>query len=81
MLAKNGLENKKIQDYEYAEIVSIAFNYFEKAFKNDFYLALPHIAEKYLNDNIMTIEEMAKYKKYIPYIRYSMTEKYHDLIK
>ena len=74
-------ENKKIQDYDYTEIVSIAFNYFEKAFKNDFYLALPHIAEKYLNDNIMTIEEMAKYKKYIPYIRYSMTEKYYDLIK
>ena len=49
-----------------------------KAFRQQKFLDL---ALKYKEEKIMTIKEMAKYKKYIPYIKYSMTEKYHELIK
>ena len=89
-IEKKDLENyiiyiyNKVKDkYSKLEIEhkELSIKYFIEAFNNKFYMALPHIALKYKEEKIMTIKEMAKYKKYIPYIKYSMTEKYHDLIK
>lgn len=59
----------------------IAYNYFEKALKDDLYLAISHLAKKYFNEDPSScIDKLEKYIDYIPSQLSSYTADFYEIL-
>ena len=63
------------------EYNSLATKYFELSLKENFHIAIAHLIDKIVEENKENaLSILEPHEKFIPYIRYSKTAKYHDLL-
>jgi len=78
------LYNKHYEKFSKIEKENInnAIKFYELSVEKGFHLAIAHIAKKIVqeNSNEIALKILKVHEKYIPYIRYSSAEKYHDLL-
>jgi hypothetical protein len=59
----------------------LATKYFELSLKANFHIAIAHLIDKIVEENKENaLSILEPHEKFIPYIRYSKTAKYHDLL-
>lgn len=59
-----------------------ALSFFERSLNKDFHLAVAPLADEIVKEHPqLALEILQKHEPYIPYIQYSFTEKYYDILE